>query len=140
MTCWLTTQDSRFGAAISVGPATNHVSHHLLGNIPQFDSLFLQDHYTNLSGSYYTRSPLLYAHRSTTPTLLVCGDLDRCTPPEEALQFHHALLENGVVSVVVRYPQEGHGVHAMPAAADFAARSVMWLESHIPAQISNGSL
>ncbi|WP_420384170.1 S9 family peptidase [Novosphingobium sp.] len=132
MTCWLTTRDSRFGAAISVGPATNHVSHHLLGNIPQFDALFLQDHYTNLSGSYYTRSPLLYAHHSTTPTMLVCGDLDRCTPPEEALQFHNALLENGVTSVVVRYPQEGHGVHGMPAAIDFAARSVMWFESHIP--------
>jgi len=144
MTCWLTTQDSRFGAAISVGPATNHVSHHLLGNIPQFDSLFLQDHYTNLSGSYYSRSPLLQAHHSTTPTMLVCGALDRCTPPEEALQFHYALLENNVTSVVVRYPQEGHGVHAMPAAIDFAARSVMWFETHIPARnpfttISNGS-
>jgi dipeptidyl aminopeptidase/acylaminoacyl peptidase len=134
MTCWLTTRDNRFGAAISVGPATNHVSHHLLGNIPQFDSLFLQDHYTNLSGSYYTRSPLLQAHRSKTPTLLVCGDLDRCTPPEEAMQFHNALLENGVMSFVVRYPQEGHGVHAIPAAIDFAARSVVWFESHIPAR------
>jgi dipeptidyl aminopeptidase/acylaminoacyl peptidase len=132
MTCWLTTQDDRFGAGISVGPATNHVSHHLLGNIPQFDNLFLGDHYTNVSGTYYTRSPLLYAAHSKTPTLLVCGDLDRCTPPEEALQFHAALLENGVEAVVVRYPLEGHGVHGIPAAIDFAARCVMWFERHIP--------
>ena len=132
MTCWLTTQDDRFGAAISVGPATNHVSHHLLGNIPQFDSLFLGDHYTNLSGTYYTRSPLLFAGNSKTPTLLVCGDLDRCTPPEEALQFHAALLENGVDAAVVLYPLEGHGVHGIPAAIDFAARCVMWFERHVP--------
>ena len=137
MTCWLTTQDDRFAAAVSVGPATNHVSHHLLGNIPQFDSLFLQDHYTNLSGTYYSRSPLLQAHRSTTPTLLVCGDLDRCTPPEEALQFHAALLENGVEAVVARYPQEGHGVHGMPAAIDYAARCVMWFDDHIPSHKRN---
>jgi len=135
MTCWLTTQDSRFGAAIAIGPATNHVSHHLSCNIPQFVSLFLNDHYTNLAGAYYSRSPLLHAHRSRTPTLLVCGDLDKCTPPAEALQFHHALLENGVDSVVVRYPEEGHGVRGMPAAIDFAARCVMWFERHIPARV-----
>ena len=45
-----------------------------------------------------------------TPTLNVCGALDRCTPPEEAVQFHSALLENGVKSVLVTYPEEGHGV------------------------------
>ena len=133
MTCWLTTQDTRFGAAISVAPATNHVSQHLAGNIPQFVSLFLQDHYTNLAGRYYSRSPVLQAHNSTTPTLLVCGDLDRCTPAEEAIQFHNALLENGVSSVVVRYPEEGHGVLGLPAAIDFAARCVMWFERYIPA-------
>lgn len=132
MTCWLTTQDRRFGAAVSIGPATNHVTHHLLCNIPQFVSMFLQDHYTNLSGTYYTRSPILHAHNSRTPTLLVCGNLDRCTPPEEALQFHRALQENGVNSVVINYPEEGHGVHGIPASIDFAARTVMWFESHLP--------
>lgn len=131
MTCWLTTQDTRFKAAISVGPATNHVSHHLSCNIPQFVSLFLQDHYTNLAGAYYSRSPILQAHRSKTPTLLVCGALDRCTPAEEAVQFHNALLENGIESIVVRYPEEGHGVRGMPASIDFAARCVMWFENHI---------
>ncbi len=132
MTCWLTTQDRRFGAALSVGPATNHVSHHLTCNIPQFVRLFVQDHYTDLTGRYYSRSPLLHAHHSRTPTLLVAGDLDRCTPASEALQFHNALVENGVESWVVRYPEEGHGVHGAYASADFAARCVMWFERHIP--------
>lgn len=131
MSCWLPTQDTRFAAAIAVGPATNHVSQHLLCNIPQFQSLFLQDHYKNLAGKYYSRSPILQAHLSKTPTLLVGGDLDRCTPAEEAVQFQNALLENGVDAVVVRYPEEGHGVHAIPAAIDFAARSVMWLEQYL---------
>ena len=131
MSCWLPTQDTRFAAAIAVGPATNHVSQHLLCNIPQFQSLFLQDHYTNLAGKYYSRSPILQAHLSRTPTLLVGGDLDRCTPAEEAVQFQNALLENRVDAVVVRYPEEGHGVHAIPAAIDFSARSVMWLEQYL---------
>ena len=133
MTCWLTTQDPRFAAAIAVGPATNHVSHHLLCNIPQFVSLFVTGHYTDPASAYHSRSPIMYAGGSRTPTLLVCGDLDRCTPAEEAVQFHHALLENGVESVVIRYPQEGHGVRGMPAAIDFAARCMMWFENHMPA-------
>ena len=44
----------------------------------------------------------------------ICGALDRCTPPEEAVQFHNALLENGVESVLVTYPQEGHGIREIP--------------------------
>lgn len=131
MACWLTTQDTRFAAAIAVGPATNHVSHHLSCNIPEFVGLFLQDNYTNLAGAYYSRSPILQAHNSKTPTLLVCGSLDRCTPAEEAIQFHNALRENGIESMVVNYPQEGHGVRGMPASIDFAARCVMWFESHM---------
>lgn len=137
MTCWLTTQDARFGAAIAVGPATNHVSHHLSCNIPQFVALFLQDHYTNLAGAYYTRSPILQAHRSVTPTLLVCGELDRCTPAEEAIQFQGALSEHGTPAVVVKYPQEGHGVRGIPAGIDFAARCVLWFESHIASPIQH---
>lgn len=134
MACWLTTQDLRFGAAISIGPATNHVSHHLTCNIPQFVRLFVQDHYTDLDGRYYSRSPLLHAHRSRTPTLLVAGDLDRCTPASEAVQFHNALVENGVESWVIRYPEEGHGVHGACASADFAARCAMWFGRHLPAR------
>jgi len=76
----------------------------------------------------------MFAHRVKTPTLNICGALDRCTPPAEAMQFHHALLENGATSVLVTYPQEGHGVQHWPAAIDFAARVVQWFERYMPAR------
>jgi dipeptidyl aminopeptidase/acylaminoacyl peptidase len=47
------------------------------------------------------------------------------------MQFHNALLENGVQSVLVTYPEEGHGVRKLPAAIDFAARVVAWFEDHL---------
>lgn len=131
MSAWLITQDSRFAAAVAGSPVTNHVTEHLISNIPHFVSLFLQDTYTNPGGKYYTRSPIMYAHKAQTPTMTVCGALDRCTPPEEAVQFHNALLENGVKSVLVTYPQEGHGVRRWPAAIDYAARLVGWFEAHM---------
>jgi dipeptidyl aminopeptidase/acylaminoacyl peptidase len=52
------------------------------------------------------------------------------------VQFHNALLENGVKSVLVTYPQEGHGVRKWPAMVDYAARMVGWFEEHMPAKRS----
>lgn len=132
MTSWLITQDSRFAAAVPIAPVINHVTEHLISNIPHFVKLFLADSYINPTGKYFQRSPLMHAHKAKTPTLNICGALDRCTPPEEAVQFHNALLENGVKSVLVIYPEEGHGVRKLPAAIDFVCRIVGWFETHIP--------
>jgi dipeptidyl aminopeptidase/acylaminoacyl peptidase len=131
MTSWLIAHDKRFAAAISVAPMINYVTQHLLSNIPNFVALFLKDHYTNADGEYFQRSPIMHAHKVKTPTLNICGLLDRSAPPEEAIQFHKALLENGVESVLVSYPQEGHGVRKWPAAIDYAARVVAWFEDHM---------
>jgi dipeptidyl aminopeptidase/acylaminoacyl peptidase len=128
MTAWLITQDTRFAAAVAVSPVTNQVTERLVSNIPHFVSLFLKDTYINPGGKYFERSPIMHAHKTKTPTLITCGMLDRCTPPEEAVQFHNALLENAVRSVLVSYPQEGHGVRKWPATVDYAARMVGWFE------------
>lgn len=134
MTSWLITQDPRFSAAVSVSPVTNHVTEHLISNIPHFVSLFLADSYANARGKYFQRSPVMHARKVRTPTLNICGALDRCTPPEEAAQFHNALLEAGVKSALVTYPEEGHGVRKLPASIDYAARLVAWFEQHMPAR------
>jgi dipeptidyl aminopeptidase/acylaminoacyl peptidase len=133
MTSWLITQDDRFAAAVAVAPVTNYVTEHLIGNIPHFVTLFLADKYNNLAGKYFQRSPIMHAHKAKTPTLNICGALDRCTPPEEAVQFHNTLLENGVKSRLVIYPEEGHGVRKLPAAVDYVARVVAWFHEHMPA-------
>jgi dipeptidyl aminopeptidase/acylaminoacyl peptidase len=131
MSAWLITQDTRFAAAVPVAPVTNQLTEHLISNIPHFVQLFLADDYTNAGGRYFERSPVVHARRVRTPTLSVCGALDRCTPPEEAVQFHNALLENGVKSVLVTYPEEGHGVRKLPAVFDYTARVVNWFEENM---------
>jgi len=135
ITSWLITQDPRFAAAVSVSPVTNHVTEHLLSNIPHFVALFLNDSYRNPGGKYFQRSPVMHAHKARTPILNICGALDRCTPPEEAVQFHNALREHSAPSVLITYPQEGHGVRKLPAAMDYAARMVAWFEHYMPAGV-----
>jgi dipeptidyl aminopeptidase/acylaminoacyl peptidase len=133
MTSWLIGQDERFAAAVSISAHNNQVTEHLLSNIPEFMALLLQDHYNNPRSRYFERSPIMHAHKVRTPILNICGALDRCTPPEEAAQFHNAMRETGARSVLVTYPQEGHGVRRFPAVIDFTARIVSWFEEHIPA-------
>ena len=41
---------------------------------------------------------------------------------------------HGVESVLVIYPQEGHGVRSYPAVTDFLTRTLDWFERHMPAR------
>jgi dipeptidyl aminopeptidase/acylaminoacyl peptidase len=134
MTAWLVTKDSRFAAAVPSSPVTNQMTQHLLSNIPRFVQLFIGDKYSNASGKYLQRSPIMFAAKVTTPVLNIAGSLDRCTPPQEAVQFHNALLEEGKVSVLAIYPEEGHGIRKWPAVIDYIARVVDWFEKYMPAQ------
>jgi dipeptidyl aminopeptidase/acylaminoacyl peptidase len=131
MASWIIGQDTRFVAAVPLAPITNWVSEHLVSNIPDFCAVALADRYDNIAGEYFKRSPVMHAHKVRTPTLNLCGALDRCTPPSEAVQFHNALLQNGVKSILVMYPEEGHGIRKFPAAIDHTARTVSWFEEHV---------
>jgi dipeptidyl aminopeptidase/acylaminoacyl peptidase len=103
-----------------------------LSNIPEFMSRLIADEFDNAQGRYFARSPVFHASSARTPILNICGLLDRCTPAEEAIQFHNALLKYGAESVLVTYPQEGHGIRRLPAVLDCAARVAGWLISRIP--------
>jgi dipeptidyl aminopeptidase/acylaminoacyl peptidase len=50
------------------------------------------------------------------------------------VEFHQALLENGMESELVIYPEEGHGVRQLPAQMDFCTRMVDWFERYMPAR------
>jgi len=132
ISAWLITQDQRFAAAVPVAPITDWVSMHLTSNIRAFCEAFLADPLNDLTGQYFTRSPIHHAHRVKTPVLNVCGAMDRITPPGQALEFHRAVQEVGTESVLVTYPLEGHGVRAMPAMFDFLARAMGWFIKHMP--------
>jgi len=133
MSCWLVGQTDRFAAAVAISPVTDWYSQHLTSNIGHWDREILEDDLANRGGEYFARSPIVFAHRAKTPTLITAGLQDRCTPPGQAEEFFAALQEAGVESELVLYPEEGHGVRRFPAAIDFTTRLVGWFERHMPA-------
>lgn len=131
MAAWLVTQTDRFAASVAISPVTDWYSQHHTSNIGHWDRLILQDEPTNPDGEYFRRSPVMFAGRARTPTLLTAGYEDRCTPPGQAEEFYRALVEAGTESELVRYPGEGHGVRKLPAAIDLTTRVVDWFERHL---------
>jgi len=132
MSAWLITQDKRFAAAVPISPICNWYSQHRTCQIPEFDSLFLQDDAYKPNGKYFHRSPVMFTRQVKTPTLQLAGQLDKNTPPTQALEFHRGLIESGVESVCIVYPKAGHGIRTFPDVIDHAARKVGWFLYHMP--------
>ncbi len=131
MSCWLTTRSQRFRAAVAGSPVTDWYSQHFGSNIPEFDQMFLRASPREPGGAYFERSPVFFAHRSTTPTLLSAGLQDRCTPPGQAEEFHQALVAAGTPSSLLIYPEEGHGIRRLAAIIDFGTRVTGHLDRYL---------
>jgi dipeptidyl aminopeptidase/acylaminoacyl peptidase len=131
MSSWLITQDDRFAAAVPISPVTNWYSQHGTSQIPFFDEYFLDGKANEADGKFFHRSPVMFAHRVKCPTLTLTGALDQNTPPTQALEFHRALLEHGVKSVLATYPTAGHGIRSFPEVIDHTTRYVGWFIEHL---------
>jgi dipeptidyl aminopeptidase/acylaminoacyl peptidase len=132
MSCWLITRTDRFAAAVAYSPVTDWFSQHHASNIGAWDRVILRDDVSTPGGEYHRRSPVMFAGRARTPTLLTAGTVDECTPPGQALEFYRALREHGVEAELALYPGEGHGVRKLPAQIDFGTRLVGWFERYMP--------
>ncbi len=134
MTCYLTSRDDRFAAAVAGGlisdlvsmAGTSDAGHHLgdfeIGGLPFADP-----------DAYADMSPLTHVTRVRTPTLIVHGTADVRCPIGQAQQWHTALRERGVPTRIVLYPDASHLfiLEGKPShRIDFNRRVVDWLEQY----------
>lgn len=110
LTCWIVGQTDRFKAAIPENPVTNWVSFYGVSDIgPWFSVQELGGRPHEIPEVYRRCSPITYAHRCTTPTLLVQGDSDHRCPPEQSEQFYAVLKAGGCPVEMLRLPGSPHG-------------------------------
>ncbi len=131
MSCWAVTQTDRFAAAIPYAVVSNWVSFHSTTNIGQFDRLFLQAAPYDAEGEYTSRSPVYHAGNCRTPTLIIHGEDDLCTPLPQAFEFYNALVAAGCETELVVYPREGHGWTEREHLIDSWDRMRDWLARHL---------
>jgi dipeptidyl aminopeptidase/acylaminoacyl peptidase len=131
MASWAVTQSDRFAASMPFAVVTDWTSFHYTTNIGQFDALFLQGDPNDPAGPYPKWSPVFHAHKCKTPTLIIHGEDDLCTPLPQATEFYNALVEAGCEVELVVYPREGHGWSEREHQIDAWNRAHAWLDTHV---------
>ena len=133
MAAWAVGHSHKFKAAIVSAPVTNLESHvgtsdsgHYVGPYDQKAELLKhRDLYRRLS-------PVNYAHKVRTPTLLLHGEDDQRCPIGQSEEFFTALMRNEKAPTkMVIYPQEGHSMaeNGRPGhRIDYNQRIVDWVQ------------
>ena len=79
---WAVGQTDRFAAAVAMSVVADYVSFHLTSEVWWYDQAILEGAWNDPASQYLDRSPTTHAQSSTTPTLILQGAEDRCTPGE----------------------------------------------------------
>lgn len=109
LTCWIVGQTDRFKAAVPENPVTNWVSFYGVSDIgPSFAVREMGGLPHEIPEVYRRCSPITYAHRCTTPTLLVQGEHDYRCPTEQSEQFYAVLKASGCIVEMLRLPNSPH--------------------------------
>jgi dipeptidyl aminopeptidase/acylaminoacyl peptidase len=134
MAGWAVGQTDRFGAAVAMSVVSNYVSFHLTSEVWWYDQAILKGEWNDPTSQYPERSPVTYAHRCTTPTLIIQGEQDRCTPLGQAEELFSAIAASGAQVELVAYPREGHVPVERAHALDAIRRTQAWFDRHLRAE------
>ena len=129
MTAWGVTQTARFRAGVMGAGVSDWGMMVAESDLPTFEA--------SLGGSagwegpgphrHDELSPISYAHRVTTPTLILHGEEDERVPVSQARFFARALRAHGVEFELVSYPREPHGIGERNHLLDLLRRWREWL-------------
>ncbi|NJL28325.1 MAG: S9 family peptidase [Thermoanaerobaculia bacterium] len=116
LTCWLIGRTDRYRAAATMYPVINWVSWVLTTDVPAFGAKYWFPAMPWEKTDHYMQRSLFSVFENVkTPTLVITGEADWRTPISESEQYYTALKLKGVESVLVRVPDEPHGIRARPS-------------------------
>lgn len=123
LTNWATTQTNRFRAAVTQRSVSNWISEAgtqafpPLSMIEEFGGTIWENY-----DYYWGRSPLKYADRVSTPTLIIHSNHDHITPIGQGEEWFFALKANNVPVELIVFDREGHGLSRAGRPINLVAR------------------
>lgn len=133
LTTWLIGHDSRFKAAVAGAAVDDLVVDYSTADDIDDDrnafggSPFLGDELQ----AWRAASPLTYADRITTPTLMFSNVYDVRVPVVESYELFHALRDRGVPVEFYAYPTSGHLPRGPVRTADVYRRWLDWFDHYV---------
>jgi len=132
LTCWMIGRTTRFRAAATVYPVINWYSFVLTSDIGNWTvKRWFPGFPWDYAEHYEKRSLLSVVKNVKTPTMIMTGEADYRTPMSDSEQYYQALKLLGVETVLVRVPDEPHGISVRPSHhISKILHIVEWFERH----------
>jgi dipeptidyl aminopeptidase/acylaminoacyl peptidase len=132
LTCWMIGRTTRFRAAVPVYPVINWYSFVLTSDIGNWTSRYWFPGMPWDNVEHYEKRSLLSVVKNVkTPTLVMTGEADYRTPMSDSEQYYQALKLLGVESVLVRVPDEPHGITVRPSHHVAKVLTIIgWFDNH----------
>jgi dipeptidyl aminopeptidase/acylaminoacyl peptidase len=128
---WAVTQTDRFRCAIAGASITSYESNYgVVSNREWQTTMFGSNVYDDYE-RHRSRSPIAYASRVKTPTLLVHGEQDNLAPVQQAIEFYIALKHFGIPTKLVIYPREPHSFQERAHQIDLYQRITGWVDQYL---------
>ncbi|RIK45311.1 MAG: hypothetical protein DCC58_06800 [Chloroflexi bacterium] len=135
MTAWMLGHTQQFQACVCGAPVFDLESEYGTGDMDFIACDWEWGGPPHARREHYTeRSPSTWAHRATTPTLIIQGEADERCPVGQAEQLFTTLKQAGCEVELVRYPGGFHGFpwDGPPAhREDYLTRILAWFQRHL---------
>jgi len=133
MTSWLITHDTRWRAALAGAPVTTLLGVATMSDVDSYAPALLRgDPWADPAVMARTleESPLTYAERVKTPTLIVTDAGDQRVPTPLSYEFYHAVRATGTPAELLVYPVNGHFPGDPLHVEDVNRRWIDWFAKH----------
>jgi dipeptidyl aminopeptidase/acylaminoacyl peptidase len=134
MTSWLIGHFQFWKAAVSGASVTDNVDQYDLSdfNVQERFSFHGKSPYVGDAWKEYRdQSPITYAAKARTPTLILSTTGDTRVPITQSYRLYHALKDNGVETKFVAFPVGGHFPGDPVRARSVYRHWMEWLETHL---------
>jgi dipeptidyl aminopeptidase/acylaminoacyl peptidase len=115
LSSWTIGHTDRFAAAAVRAPVINWISFAGTTDITEWGYHRYEPYPWEDPEPWLHHSPLMYVQNVTTPTLMMCGELDLRTPMGQTEEYFQALNAVGVETVLIRFNGEYHGTGSKPS-------------------------
>jgi acylaminoacyl-peptidase len=132
LTAWVIGHTDRFAAAVSQYPVTNWITQ--AGTADggyTHAALWMKSLPWENPKQFIDRSPIFYAQNFKTPTMVITGEADYRTPMAESEELYFALKARKVPAVLVKVPDEPHGIRARTSHYIAKVEHILaWMEKY----------
>ena len=133
MTVWMIGHYQVWKTAVAGAAVTDNLEAYDLADFNVQERYMLGDSpwVDDRAKTYAEQSPISYASKIRTPTLILSDTGDERVPITQSYELYHALRDNGVPTKFIAYPTSGHWPNDPVRSRDIYRRWIEWLDQYL---------